>query len=240
MERNWQRSDLVSGLWKGARGAMGKKGTSGTGLPPAADTSQEDGGSAGVVGEEGPPTPRGRAGRAEGRPSPPVRLPPAGDPDPHLRFGGDARVVRGDAPPAPGAGHHRAGQQQHRVYAGRGLPRLQGGVLAPAPAPPAPAAVLGCAASEINRVQLSCGLSSFCRQEMRPHSGRHCCHGVVPSVGRDSLCGIPSSLQVRCALAPVSQVENPGLGRQCLPGQWSWLPTSALQPSTCARGSPGL
>ena len=25
MERNWQRSDLVSVLWKGARGAMGKK-----------------------------------------------------------------------------------------------------------------------------------------------------------------------------------------------------------------------
>ena len=105
---------------------------------------RENRGSANVVREEGPPMPWGWAGRAEGAPlTVGPSVPPTGDPDPHLRFGGDARVVRGDAHPAPGAGHHGAGQQQHRVYAGRGLPRLQGGVLAPPPAPPAPATVPG-------------------------------------------------------------------------------------------------
>lgn len=87
-------------------------------------------------------------------------FPATGDPDPHLRLHGHARVVRGDARPAPGARHHGAGQQQHGVHAGRGLPCLQGGVLVlphrctyPTPQPQS-ATVLRITASEINQVHM--------------------------------------------------------------------------------------
>lgn len=52
-----------------------------------------------------------------------------GDRDPHLWVGEDAGVVPADRGQTEGAGHHRAGIQQHRRHARRNLPGLQDRVL---------------------------------------------------------------------------------------------------------------
>lgn len=52
-----------------------------------------------------------------------------GDGDPHLWVGADAGVVPADRGQTEGAGHHRAGIQQHRRHARRNLPGLQDRVL---------------------------------------------------------------------------------------------------------------
>lgn len=57
-----------------------------------------------------------------------IRLSP-GDTDPYLRVGADAGVVPADPGQTEGAGHHRAGIQQHCRHAGRDLSCLQDRVL---------------------------------------------------------------------------------------------------------------
>lgn len=183
----------------------------------------------------------GRGEGAEVRPSPPVRLSPrsatliptfdsaAMPPE----WYGETRGTRLWASPCWAA-------TALCLCWGRGLPRLQVGSEPTAPAPRAPATVLGCAASEINRVQLSCGLSSFCRQETRPHSRRHCCRGVVPSVGRDSLCESPAASRSDVLWPPCHRWKTQAWGGSTFQASGAGCLHPALQPSTCARGSPSL
>lgn len=88
-----------------------------------------------------------------------------------------------------------------------------------------------------------CGLSSFCRQETWQHSARSLLPCGSPVLGGDSFCGVPSSLQVRHALASVSQMGKPrpkgdSASQVMTPGQWSSLLTMALQPIPAAVRAP--
>lgn len=121
------------------------------------------------------------------------------------------------------------------------FPPCKVGSSSPRPAPPALATVLGCAAAR-NKPGCNSAVASVpsagrrrgrTQTSLLPWGGPQCGEGQ-PLRNPQQPPGQMSSGP------PCHRWENAGLGRQYLPGQWSWLPTSALQPSTCARGSPSL